>query len=112
VYDIPHGGGLAILFPKWMSYVIEAATPKLIQLGVRVFNLDPHGLSDRQFAERTIDALSQFWTSIGAPNRLADYKIDDSRIAEMVEKTLKYGPFGNFVKLHGDDVHAIYKSAL
>lgn len=112
IYDIPHGGGLAILFPNWMKYNIELATPKLKQLGLRVFNIDPIGKNDRQIAEETIAALRAFWTSIGAPVRLADYNIDDSRIEEMVDKTLKFGPFGNFRKLDREDVRAIYELSL
>jgi alcohol dehydrogenase YqhD (iron-dependent ADH family) len=112
IYDIPHGGGLAILFPNWMKYNIDLATPKLKQLGLCVFNINPSGKEDRQIAEEAITALSTFWTSIGAPNRLADYNIDGSRIDEMVEKTLKYGPFGNFRKLDRDDVRAIYELSL
>ena len=27
VYDIPHGGGLAILFPNWMTYVLDEMLP-------------------------------------------------------------------------------------
>jgi alcohol dehydrogenase YqhD (iron-dependent ADH family) len=112
IYDIPHGGGLAILFPNWMKYNIELATPKLKQLGLRVFNINPIGKKDRQIAEETIAALRAFWTSIGAPVRLADYNIDDSRIEEMVDKTLKFGPFGNFRKLDREDVRAIYELSL
>lgn len=112
IYDIPHGGGLAILFPNWMKYNIDLAIPKLKQLGIRVFNIDPAGKADRQIAEEAIEALRAFWTSIGAPARLADYNIDDSRIEEMVDKTLKFGPFGNFHKLDREDVRTIYELSL
>jgi alcohol dehydrogenase YqhD (iron-dependent ADH family) len=112
VYDIPHGGGLAILFPHWMQHNLPHTAAKLKQLGERVFHHDNKGKSDIEAAEATIAAIRTFWTSIGAPSRLADYQIDDTRIEEMVEKTLKYGPFGNFQKLHADDVRAIYKASL
>ncbi|MCK6074994.1 iron-containing alcohol dehydrogenase [Paenibacillus silvae] len=112
VYDIPHGGGLAILFPHWMRHNIDVKVERFKRLAINVFDVNPEGKSDRQIAEEGIDALSQFWTSIGAPNRLADYDIDDSQIEVMADKAMMFGPFGNFKKLQREDVVSIYKASL
>ncbi|MEM1504439.1 iron-containing alcohol dehydrogenase [Domibacillus sp. 8LH] len=112
VYDIPHGGGLAIIFPNWMKHNIEVKPERFKQLAVRVFDVDPEGKSDREAGLEGIEALRTFWTSIGAPSRLADYDIDDSRLEEMAEKTLFNGPFGNFTKLDREDVVAILRASL
>ena len=47
VYDIPHGGGLAILFPNWMKHVLSANPKRFKQMAVRVFGVNPEGKSDR-----------------------------------------------------------------
>lgn len=112
VYDIPHGGGLAILFPNWMKHNIDVKPERFKQLAVRVFDIDPEGKSDREAGLEGIEALRAFWTQIEAPERLADYDIDDSRIEEMAEKTLFNGPFGNFTKLDREDVIAILRASL
>lgn len=112
VYDIPHGGGLAILFPHWMAHNLPHTASKLKQLGERVFHLNYTGITELEAAQATIDAIRTFWSSIGAPSRLADYNIDATHIKDMVEKTLKYGPFGNFQKLQAEDVRAIYQASL
>ncbi|MCM3787047.1 iron-containing alcohol dehydrogenase [Domibacillus indicus] len=112
VYDIPHGGGLAIIFPNWMKHNIDVKPERFKQLAVRVFDVDPEGKSDREAGLEGIEALRTFWTSIGAPSRLADYDIDDSRLEEMAEKTLFNGPFGNFTKLDREDVVAILRASL
>lgn len=112
VYDIPHGGGLAIIFPNWMNHNIDVKPERFKQLAVRVFDVDPEGKSDREAGLEGIEALRTFWTSIGAPSRLADYDIDDSRLEEMAEKTLFNGPFGNFTKLDREDVVAILRASL
>lgn len=112
VYDIPHGGGLAIIFPNWMNHNIDVKPERFKQLAVRVFEVDPEGKSDREAGLEGIEALRAFWTSIGAPSRLADYDIDDSRLEEMAEKTLFNGPFGNFTKLDREDVVAILRASL
>lgn len=112
VYDIPHGGGLAILFPHWMKHNLDVNVDRFKSLAINVFEVNPEGKSDRQIAEEGIDALSKFWTSIGAPNRLADYDIDDSQIDVMADKAMLFGPFGNFKKLQREDVVSIYKASL
>ncbi|WP_434749794.1 iron-containing alcohol dehydrogenase [Paenibacillus amylolyticus] len=112
VYDIPHGGGLAILFPHWMKHNLDVKVDRFKRLAINVFDVNPEGKTDRQIAEEGIDALSKFWTSIGAPNRLADYDIDDSQIEVMADKAMLFGPFGNFKKLQREDVVSIYKASL
>lgn len=112
VYDIPHGGGLAILFPHWMKYNLSVKPERFRQLAVNVFNVDPAGKSDEQIGLEGIDELRKFWDSIGAPSRLADYDIDDKEIENMADKAVRFGPFGNFRKLQREDVVEIYKMSL
>jgi alcohol dehydrogenase YqhD (iron-dependent ADH family) len=114
VYDIPHGGGLAIIFPNWIRYNLDVTTPKMKQLAIRVFNVDSTGKSDRQIAEEGIDRLRQFWNSIGAPSRLADYNIDDSKLELMAEKAVSPagGSLGRFKELTKRDVLEILKMCL
>ncbi|MBB5172854.1 hypothetical protein HNQ41_000998 [Texcoconibacillus texcoconensis] len=112
VYDIPHAGGLAIIFPHWMRHNIEEGERKLKQLAVRVWGVDPEGKTDREVAEEGIRALETFWGDLGAPSRLADYDIDDSKIDVMTDKAMARGEYGNFRKLGRDDTLAILKAAL
>jgi len=112
VHDIPHGGGLAILFPNWMKYTLEGNEARYKQLAIRVFGVDPANKSDKEIGEEGIEALRSFWSSIGAPSRLADYDIDASTIETMANKALLYGDFGNFKTLTRSDVIAIYKMSL
>jgi alcohol dehydrogenase YqhD (iron-dependent ADH family) len=112
VYDIPHGGGLAILFPNWMKHVLDENVDRFKQFAVRVFDVNPEGKSDREVALEGIEALRSFWTSIGAPSRLADYDIDDEKLELMADKTVVKGSFGNFKKLTKEDVMEIYRASL
>ncbi|RXZ02279.1 iron-containing alcohol dehydrogenase [Fictibacillus sp. S7] len=112
VYDIPHAGGLAILFPNLLRHVLDENPARLKQLAVRVFNVESEGKSDREVALEGIDKLSAFWTSIGAPNRLADYDIDDSKLDLIADKAMANGEFGNFKKLNKEDVLEILRMSL
>ncbi|WP_028401378.1 iron-containing alcohol dehydrogenase [Ectobacillus panaciterrae] len=112
VYDIPHGGGLAILFPNWMEHVLDENVDRFKQFAVRVFDVKADGKSDREIALEGIEALRSFWTFIGAPARLADYEIDDTQLEVMADKTVVNGSFGNLKKLTKEDVLAIYRASL
>ncbi len=112
VYDIPHGGGLAILFPQWMRYNLKSNPARFRQLAENVFGIDPAGKTDEAIGLEGIEALRSFWDSIGAPKVLGDYDIDDSEIGNMADKAVRFGPFGNFRKLEREDVVEIYKLAL
>ncbi|PLR79385.1 NADH-dependent alcohol dehydrogenase [Bacillus sp. V3-13] len=112
VYDIPHGGGLAILFPNWMKHNLKVKPERFAQLAVRVFGVNPEGKTAEETALEGIEKLREFWNSIGAPSRLADYDIDDSQLDVMADKAMVNGEFGNFNKLNREDVLAIYRASL
>ncbi|RHW42608.1 iron-containing alcohol dehydrogenase [Neobacillus notoginsengisoli] len=112
VYDIPHGGGLAILFPNWMKHNLKHAPARFKQLAVRVFGVDPTGKTDEEAGLEGIEKLREFWNSIGAPSRLADYDIDDSKVELMADKAMANGDFGNFVTLNREDVVSILRASL
>ncbi|WP_368503437.1 iron-containing alcohol dehydrogenase [Alkalihalophilus sp. As8PL] len=112
VYDIPHAGGLAIIFPHWLRYSLDEKIERHVKLATRVLGVDPTGKSDRDIALEGIEKLSAFWTKIGAPNRLADYDIDRSQIERMAGIAAENGEFGNFKKLNKEDVEKILTAAL
>ncbi|TYS22389.1 iron-containing alcohol dehydrogenase [Bacillus subtilis] len=115
VYDIPHAGGLAILFPNWMRYTLDTNVGRFKNLMLNMFDIDTEGKTDKEIALEGIDKLSAFWTSLGAPSRLADYNIGEDKlelIADIAAKEMEHGGFGNFQKLNKDDVLAILRASL
>jgi len=112
VYDIPHGGGLAIIFPKWMRYVYRENIARFVRFAVEVWNVDPTGKTDDEVALEGIAATEAFFARIGAPTRLADYEIDDQHLQLMAEKATPYGQIGNFKKLSSEDVAQILRMSL
>ena len=112
VYDIPHGGGLAILFPHWMRHNLAVKPERFKQLAVRVFGVNPEGKTAEEAGLEGIQKLREFWSSIEAPTRLADYDIDDIKLELMADRAMANGEFGNFKKLNREDTLAIYRASL
>ncbi|MCK8099749.1 iron-containing alcohol dehydrogenase [Bacillus sp. 2CMS4F] len=115
VYDIPHAGGLAILFPNWMRYTLDTNVGRFKNLMLNMFDIDTEGKTDKEIVLEGIDKLSAFWTSLGAPSRLSDYDIGEEKlelIADIAAKEMEHGGFGNFQKLNKDDVLAILRASL
>lgn len=112
VYDIPHAGGLAILFPNWMKHVLHENVARFKQVAVRVFHVDPEGKTDEEAALEGIERLRAFWSSLGAPTNLSDYGIDDSQLEVMADKAMSRGEFGRFKILNREDVLAILRASL
>ena len=112
VYDIPHAGGLAILFPNWMRHNVDVNPQRFARIATKVFGVNVEGKTEREVAFEGIECLSAFWKSLGAPSRLADYDINDSQFEKIIEHTMFNGPFGNFVKLQQNDVRAILEKSL
>ena len=50
VYDIPHAGGLAILFPNWMKHYLKVNPSRFAQMAERVFDVNPAGKTEEEVA--------------------------------------------------------------
>ena len=112
IYDIPHGGGLAILFPNWMKYVYEENVGKFKQYALRVWNVNPQGKSDDEIAQEGIAKTREFFNSVKAPATLADYNITEENIEVMAKKATRGHTIGSFKKLTEQDVKNILTMSL
>ena len=61
-----------------------------------------------------IDALQEFFISLGMPKSLADFSIKEEDVEKMIPTLIenKGEVFGAFKKLTADDARVIYRSAL
>ncbi|MFS0787618.1 iron-containing alcohol dehydrogenase [Shouchella sp. 1P09AA] len=112
VSDIPHAGGLAILFPHWMRHSVDVNPERGAQLAERVFGVDRTGKEDRDVALEGIDKLSAFWTALGAPTTLSHYEITEDQLEEISDIASTNGYYGNYHKIGKPESLEILKQAL
>ncbi len=113
---ITHGAGLAVIMPAWMRYVCEADVGRFVLFAHELFGIDPADESEQAYldaAHAGIDALQEFFVSLGMPESLDDFGLSKDDIEKMIPTLIenKGEEFGAFKKLNADDARAIYKSA-
>ena len=113
-YNITHGHGLAIIIPKWLTYILnESTAPKIKRLGVNVLGVDT-SLSDMDGAKAAIAALEKlFYETLGLKSRFSDLGIDDKNFALMAKKACgAKGKLEGITALTPDDVEEIFRMCL
>lgn len=112
-YDITHGHGLAILTPRWLTYILnETTAPAIYRLGVKVFDV-PEGMGDVEGAEQAIKAVSKFcFETLGLKSTLSDLHIDATHFGDMARHACMGGVITGPMELNPDDVQEIYDMCL
>lgn len=109
-YDIAHAEGLAIVMPNWMRYVMPKHIQRFEKFAKNVFNIEKE--TPLETATKGIDALQDFWKSLGAPTKLSDKMIDASKINDMATHATHFGALGRFEPLQHADVVTILTNSL
>lgn len=112
-YDITHGHGLAIVTPRWLTYILDETTaPAIYRLGVKVFGLS-EGLPAAEGAKKAIAAVADFCShTLGLKANLSDMGIDDAHFQAMAEHACGGGVITGPKTLAPADVEAIYRMCL
>lgn len=92
LYDVPHGAGLAVVFPAWMRYQMHKNVMRFAQFAVRVYHCE----MDFEHPERTalagIEAHESFLRAIGMPVTLRELGAKSEDIPALAAKTKKTNP--------------------
>lgn len=112
VYDIPHGAGLAILFPQWMEYVLPLIPRRFAQFAERVWEIPRNDRDDIGLGKMGIVRTREWFREIGAPVALQEVGIGEDRLEEMAERVAQRGPIGVVKVLTKEDILAIYRRSL
>lgn len=112
-YDMTHGLGLAILTPRWMEFALTDDTaPKMKELGVRVFDLDP-SLPVMDGAKAAIEAVRHFFVdTLGLASTLGELGIGEEHFDEMAVAAEADGTLNCYVPIDREAAKAIYKACL
>ncbi|MGN1014003.1 MAG: iron-containing alcohol dehydrogenase [Butyricicoccus sp.] len=114
MFDVAHGAGLAAVWGSWARYVYAEHPKRFVSFARRVMGITADG-DDETIIHKGIEAMEQFFRSIGMPTSIADMGITvtDEQIQELAEKCSIAcgGAQGKIRVLHTEDMAAIYTMA-
>ena len=87
LYNVPHGAGLSVIIPAWLTWESTRNPHKIGQLAQRVFNISSGSPSEK--AARGIDLLRQWFTKVNSPTTLAMLEIPNEAISKIALNSLK-----------------------
>lgn len=111
-YDCAHGAGLAVVTPTWMEYVMQHDVSRFARFAVNVFGAEMDYANPERTAREGVRRLRTFFHALGMPATLAELGGDEKDIPDMIAHRRQKPngfPFGNFVKIHPDDMEAILR---
>ncbi len=112
-YDITHGHGLAILAPRWLTYILNEKTAAAIyRLGWAVLGVEK-GLENTEGAKKAIAALEKFcFETLGLEKSLQKLGIGKEHFKAMAAHACRYGEISGLHPLNAADVEKIYEACL
>ena len=94
LYDVPHGAGLAVVFPAWMRYHMHRNVMRFAQYAVRVHGCPMNFEHPEETALRGIEAHEAFLRRIGMPLTLKELGARAEDIPALAAKTKATNPDG------------------
>ncbi|KHT47407.1 iron-containing alcohol dehydrogenase [Vibrio sinaloensis] len=80
LWGVDHARSLAIVQPSLLRHQIETKRAKLEQMGINVFGLQ----HSEDLAEKTIDAIEQFYASMNVDTQFSDYESTKAQAVDAV----------------------------
>lgn len=113
IYGVTHGAGLSVIFPAWMTWMVEHNVSKIAQYAVRVWGI-PQSEDKKAVALAGIYKLKSFFISLGLPVTFKELGIENPDIDRLVDglHRNKGELVGNYVKLTKQNSKEIYTLAL
>ena len=93
-YDVPHGAGLAVVFPAWMRFHMPNHVMRFAQYAVRVWGCQMNFEHPEETAMLGIEAHEAFLREIGMPTTLKELGVKTEDIPFLAAHTKKNNPAG------------------
>ena len=114
LYDVAHGAGLAAIWGSWARYVMNDCLPRFKRFATNVMGVPAVG-TDEEIALKGIEALEDFYRTIGMPTNLRELGVaaTDEDLVLMAHKCAVGvdGGMGSAKFLKEEDVLAIFRAA-
>lgn len=90
IFKVPHGLGNSIVLPHCMRFNLEECADRYALIA-RVMGLDVAGMSETEAATAAIEAVAEFTSRIGVPQKLRDVGVPEEGLVEVAELAMGDG---------------------
>lgn len=114
MFNVTHGAGLAAIWGSWARYVYRNCLHRFVRYAVNVMDVEHTG-NDEETALKGIEAMEEFYHSIGMPTNMRELGIHptEEQIHEMAVRCAAAcgGSQGSARVLYQEDMEKIYRMA-
>lgn len=114
MFHVTHGAGLAAIWGSWARYVYKNCLHRFVRFAANVMGVEHTG-NDEETARKGIEAMEEFYRSIGMPTNMSELGINptDEQIHEMAVRCAAAcgGSQGSAKILYQEDMEEIYRMA-
>ena len=114
MYDVTHGAGLTAVWPSWARYVHKNCMHRFVRFAKNVMQVAP-GATDEETALKGIDAMADFFRSIGMPTNLKELGVspteDEILLLAKNCAIATGGKVGSAMPLYEADMANVYRMA-
>lgn len=89
-FKIPHGTVNAILLPEVMRFNVIGNPKKFAEIA-QIFGVSTTGLTERESAEKSVEAIRQLKEDVGINQSLSDYGVEEKDLDFIAEEAMKSG---------------------
>ena len=114
MYDVTHGAGLTAVWGSWARYVMSSCLTRFVRFAMYVHGIKPCA-TDEETALKGIEAMEDFFRSIGMPTNLKELGVepseDDIRLLAKNCAIATGGKIGSAKVLREEDMANIFRMA-
>ncbi|MCX7786966.1 MAG: iron-containing alcohol dehydrogenase [Spirochaetes bacterium] len=126
LYDVPHGAGLSIIIPAWLSYKKTQVAHRILKYGTDVLRIadlsvgkelqsevhrTPLSPSVEKAVDQVIQALVAWYRKIGTPTSLKEAGIPNVDLEKLTSQALELCRLWGISGYSAEDIRAIYQLA-
>lgn len=89
LYNVPHGAGLSVVIPGWMTYQARKSPARSARFAERVFQVEKAPAD--KMAAAGIQQLKGWFAKVKSPTSLADINVPESDIPRIADNALELG---------------------